>query len=837
MPLSQLFRIIEYMTSQRLLFFLLISIFSLGSIKLCAQQHDSLKRTVVDSLPKSFVDRMQQFAKKSSEESRSDFDADKATISQIKIFDEIKRVLQKAKIYLKKNLDTTGTKTELKEIESDFKIAGDGVFVNRGTAQTFRNLTATSKILFELENKASKRKAGLDASQTALNNFRYQLDSLSSIPALFKFPKDSVSLMRYLKKIVVIAYEVKPIDSALKEANGNIQTLINQVNLTVFRLQSSLEEIESYQKAMAENAYRRDFGNIWAREGYYRPFNEILSHSMVKGLLTLSFYVENNQGRMVILLLLIITCFIYLRSLKNIYLERSLLNLGFENQLVLKYPLLSALLIIMSLFQFIFISPPFILNVMLWLVSCICVSFIFKQYISGYWMRIWLLMVLFFFFAAFGNLVLQASRMERWLMLGGSLIGCIAGGLALILGPKNELKEKWITYSIGLMVGLEMAATVANLFGRYNLAKALFISGFLNVVIAILFLWTVRLINEGLSLAFNVYSSPNRKLFYLNYEKVGSRAPVLFYVLLVIGWVILFGRNFPAFAYLSRPLIEFFTEDRTIGNYTFSINNLVLFFGIMAISVIVSKIVSFFASDWHLDKGHGDKSKKQGIGSWLLLVRISILSLGLFLAVGAAGIPMDRFTIVLSALGVGIGFGLQTLVNNLVSGLIIAFEKPVNVGDIVDVDGQGGTMKSIGFRSSIIATWDGADVVMPNGDLLNSHLINWSLGGNRKRISIVIGIAYHTDLEKCRQLLKDILESEERILKSPAPIVQYEQFGNSAIDLKIYFWTKYIAEALPTRSDLIIAINKAFKANNIDIPFAQQDIHLHYPEKDKNDNG
>jgi potassium efflux system protein len=825
---------LKIMAAQRLLFFLLIGIFSLGSTKVCAQQQDTLKQSTVDSLPKNFVDRMQEFAKTSSKKSIAEFDADKATILQIKIFDEIKRVLQKAKIYLKKDLDTTGTKAELKEIEDDFKIAGDGVFVNGGTAQTFRNLTATSKILFELENKASRRKATLDASQTALNNFRYQLDSLSSIPALFKFPKDSATLMRYLKKIVVIAYEVKPVDSVLKEANGNIQTLINQVNLTVFRIQSSLEEIESYQKAMAANAFKRDFGNIWAPESHYRSFNQILSHSIVKGLLTLSFYVENNGSRIMILFLLVITCFIYLRSLKNIYLERALLKPGFENQLVLKYPFLSALLIIISLFQFIFISPPFILNVILWLISCISVTLIFKQYISKYWMKIWLMMVVFFFFAAFGNLILQASGMERWLMLGASMVGCISGVFTLIWGPKNELKEKWITYSIGLMSGLEIAATVANLFGRYNLAKALFISGFLNVVISILFLWTVRLINEGLALAFNVYSSPNRKLFYLNYEKIGNRAPALFYVLLVIGWVILFGRNFPAFEYLARPLIEFFTEDRTIGSYTFSISNLLLFFGIMAVSVLISKVVSYFASDWHLDKAQADKSKKQGIGSWLLLIRISILSVGLFLAVGAAGIPMDRFTIVLSALGVGIGFGLQTLVNNLVSGLIIAFEKPVNVGDIVDVDGQGGTMKSIGFRSSIISTWDGADVVMPNGDLLNSHLINWSLGGNRKRISIVIGIGYNTDLEKCRQLLKEVLDAEDRILKTPAPLIQYEQFGNSSIDLRIYFWTKHIAEALPTRSDMIIAINKVFKANHIDIPFAQQDVHLYYPEKNDN---
>ena len=100
----------------------------------------------------------------------------------------------------------------------------------------------------------------------------------------------------------------------------------------------------------------------------------------------------------------------------------------------------------------------------------------------------------------------------------------------------------------------------------------------------------------------------------------------------------------------------------------------------------------------------------------------------LFLAFSAVGIPLQQITIVIGALGVGIGFGLQTLVNNLVSGLIIAFEKPVNVDDQIEIGGQSGKVKSIGFRSSVIATADGADLIMANGDLLNSPVINWTLG-------------------------------------------------------------------------------------------------------------
>lgn len=187
---------------------------------------------------------------------------------------------------------------------------------------------------------------------------------------------------------------------------------------------------------------------------------------------------------------------------------------------------------------------------------------------------------------------------------------------------------------------------------------------------------------------------------------------------------------------------------------------------------------------------------------------------------------MDKIAIILGALGVGIGFGLQTLVNNLVSGLIIAFEKPVNVGDIVEVNGQTGAMKSIGFRSSIIATWDGPDMVIPNGDLLNSRLLNWTLGGNKRRMTLVVGVSYNTDLEKAKSILMEILNTEERIIHAPAPIVLFKDFNNSSIDINLFFWVRHFRDGVSTKSDVIAAITTAFRKNKIEIPFPQQDVHI-----------
>jgi potassium efflux system protein len=803
----------------RYIYVLLTIIMLLPALCIYPQTNDSIRQT--------FVQKMQQFAKETKRTSREELEADKANIIQDELLENIRKSMLHAKTYLKNGIDTIGISKDLDNIIKWHNLAGDGVFTNKGSAQTYRNLTTTYNLLLVLRSTLIRHKTTLDNFQHKLLSFRLQIDSLGSDPNIYSFPGDSALLVHYLQKLSAVVHEVAPIDSVLKKTTADVQLLQNRVNMQVYKIASSTEEIELYQQDIYRSTFQREFANIWGPVKYERPFKEIVTYSQAKGLLTLKFYIQNNLGRISLLLMLTLMSAIYLTSLKKMYRQKTLLKKDFAGQLVLRYPTLSAIVIVWNIFQFLFASPPFIFSAILWTSSALALTIILKGFISHYWMRVWLAILLLYLLTCIDNVVLQASGEERLVMLILALTGLAISLFVIYAGHKDELKEQWIVYFIGFLGLLEFFSITANCFGRYNFSKTLLSSGYFNVVIAIMFLWTVRLINEGLSLAFNVYSRQEKKLFYINFERVGDKAHPLFYIFMITGWFVLFGRNFYAYRFISGPIMDFFTSDRTIGNYTFSISTLFLFLFIMGIAVIISRIVSYFASDQHLSTaGAVKKEVKTGIGSWLLLVRISIISLGVFFAFAAAGIPMDRIALVLGALGVGVGFGLQTLVNNLVSGLIIAFEKPVNVGDVVEIDDQAGTMKSVGFRSSVISTWDGADMVIPNGDMLNSHLINWTLGGNKRRMNIQLGVAYDTDLDKAAQILKSLMDADARIIKYPDPIVQFQEFNSSSIDVKLFFWVRHLNDGFPARSNLIIAISKAFKDNNIVIPFPQRDINI-----------
>lgn len=651
------------------------------------------------------------------------------------------------------------------------------------------------------------------------------MDSLSGAKELFEFPTDSVKLSKYMQSLVVLAKEVAPIDLLIDQSVIQTQTLQNQANLQVYSLENSLDEITVYQRKMADEFFLKEFSTIWKTSTETGPFLQTITYSYEKGKLNFLFYSASNLGIIMVSLALLAVCYAFILSLRKTYHKEIEDGQISEDQLILRYPFVSALFLLANLAQFLFNAPPFVFSLMFWLVAAASLTFMMKGYISKFWMSFWLSMLALFLLSSLDNLILQSSNTERWVMLFLSITGIVIGLWVFKQGKRDELREKLIVYAIGLMILLEVASVLFNIFGGYNLTKAFMVAGYVNVIIAILFLWTVRIINQGLQLAFNLYARQDKSLFFMNFDRVGQKAPVLLYVLLIIGWLILFGRNFPAYTFLIEPVRDFFFDQRSIGSYDFSISNLILFFFVVSMSVIISKVVSFFA----LDKRTFAKQQegKRGLGSWILLIRITIIILGLFLAFAAVGIPIDKIAIVLGALGVGIGFGLQSLVNNLVSGLVIAFEKPVNLDDDVEIAGKTGTVKSIGFRSSVIATYDGAEIVMPNGDLLNSHLVNWSSGSGKRRSSILINIAHSSDLKLIKAGILEIILADERILKHPEPIVFFQDINAEALQLQVYYWSRQPKLLLEIKSDVILAVNQLFVNNKIQVPYPKQEVFIH----------
>jgi small-conductance mechanosensitive channel len=811
-------------------FALTIIILLIGNV--CLSQSDSTQPTPVvdsaeikyDSAKNQLFHHIKVFGDSEQRKKLRAFTEDTIATRQDETIELTKRLLLEAQNNLENGLDTAGLTSELNKIKYWYDITSDGVFTNTGTMQTHRNLETSYKIMRELLTRVTDRKSSLDQYYKTLVGLRNTIDSLYKEDILYKFSSDSAVLMRYAERLTVVLQEIQPIDSSLKKTLIKVSDLQPTVNRMVNRLSSAIDQIAIFQKDVSFRQFQRETSNLGGPVKYVRRFGEIINFSLMKGWLSFIFYVHNETGKLILLAILIIVCSIFLGNVKRNVVKQNLLEKNSRGQAVLKYPILSALIIVLNIFQFVFIDPPFVFTAMIWIISGLSLTFILKNVVTRYWMLAWLSLFFLFLLACFDNLILQASRPERWLMLALSIAGILCSSIVILGRRRTEFREKLLTYFTAFVAIMQVASILNNSYGRYNLSKTCLTAGFFNVILAVLFFWTLQFIDQGLALAARVYNKPGRKLFSVNFERVGGKAPAIFYILLFVGWFVLFARNFYVYKLISVPIKNFFIQKRTIGEFSFTIGNVFEFFLILYISGMISRFVSFFASDRPAEQGFA--GRKSGIGSWLLIIRISIISIGVLVAFAAVGIPMDRLTIILSALSVGIGFGLQNLVNNLVSGLIISVEKPVGVGDIVEIGGQSGTVKSIGFRSSILTTAAGADVVIPNGEMLNQHLINWTRESSSRSVDVAVGVAYGTNLEQAINILQELPGRDERILLFPKPNVIVRQFNSSAIDMQLSFWVKNITDTAAVKSDILLAMDRAFKENSIKIPLPQQELHI-----------
>ena len=209
-----------------------------------------------------------------------------------------------------------------------------------------------------------------------------------------------------------------------------------------------------------------------------------------------------------------------------------------------------------------------------------------------------------------------------------------------------------------------------------------------------------------------------------------------------------------------------------------------------------------------------------------MLVRYSIITLGFFVALRAMGFEFSQLTIIFGALSVGIGFGLQSIFNNLVSGLILIFERPIHIDDTIEVNNMVGLVRSIGIRTSNIRTLDGAEVLIPNGLLISNEVINWTLSDKKRRIEVRVGVAYGSDVKKVTELLYKVLKEHKEAINNPPPMVVFDEFGDSSLNFRALFWTDNYGEWLRIRSEILFAVNDILEKENIVIPFPQRDVHM-----------
>lgn len=211
----------------------------------------------------------------------------------------------------------------------------------------------------------------------------------------------------------------------------------------------------------------------------------------------------------------------------------------------------------------------------------------------------------------------------------------------------------------------------------------------------------------------------------------------------------------------------------------------------------------------------------------LRLIHYILIVIGMLVAINLVGIQMTSLAVIFGLLGVGIAFGLQNITSNFVSGIILLFERPVGVGDYVEVGGAMGRVQSINMRSTTVITRDNITLIVPNSNFISGTVTNWSVGDPKIRIGVPVGVAYGSDTELVTRILLEAAGKHPDILKEPKSDVLFREFADSSLNFELRIWILNPMGRFKIISDLNYAIDTAFKDNGVTIPFPQRDVHFY----------
>lgn len=219
-----------------------------------------------------------------------------------------------------------------------------------------------------------------------------------------------------------------------------------------------------------------------------------------------------------------------------------------------------------------------------------------------------------------------------------------------------------------------------------------------------------------------------------------------------------------------------------------------------------------------------DAGAQDAIGT---ITRYLILFVGFLIILQTVGINLTTLNVLAGAVGIGVGFGLQNIANNFISGLIILLERPIKVGDRIEVDDVNGRVVSIGARSTIVRTNDNIAIIVPNSKFISENVINWSFASGKLRFKIPIGVGYDSDVDRVEELLLEVGRENPNIEEDPAPSVRFVEFGDNSLNFELRAWSrKMLHNPTKLKSQLNFAILRKLRENDIDIPFPQRDIHI-----------
>ena len=478
-------------------------------------------------------------------------------------------------------------------------------------------------------------------------------------------------------------------------------------------------------------------------------------------------------------------------------------------------PLAATGVVMFSLAPALELHPPPVYLAVLQALLLLALTAVFARSWARPLFRYWLGLVAFVVVLTLTNASADSGLGARWGLLGLNGLAVGLGGLLLWRLRATMALLRFLIPVMWLFIGLNGLAVFGNVLGRLSLAKLFSTAALFGLTQGIGLAVFVELFTEAFHLQILGSRSGEGRAASFDFDAIEKHLLRLLTGVAAVLWLLVFTSNLNVYSSLYAGLEQLLTAPHALGSTSFTLGNIGLFFFILFVSAQLQRYVGYFFGE----VGEDASAEARHRGSWLVGLRLLLVLVGFALATAATGLPLSKIAIVFGALSVGIGLGLQSIVNNLVSGIILIFERPFHVGDLFEVAGKSGRVLDIGIRSSKLASLTGSEIILPNGDLLAQHVINWTRTNDHIRVDLVLKLApgpdLPTDLQTARDLIQEEINASPYTMHNLPPEILLSSINGQVYELKVLFWITNIRQEQLTKSEILAGIYRRFTAQGL----------------------
>ena len=718
----------------------------------------------------------------------------------------------------KLGFEVVGIGRRIDEITNDIKIIRQNIRDKR-SALNIKNLYLYQSFATNLDDDNDRLQARLIKMYNRVYDAKLRLKYVLSDSIFHRLYADSSLRNKFDKKLLRLEHKWAKDDTLAKENIDSLNALKVRCADNAITLSNMMNSMENKLDKAAKQLFGQEVNCIWQKS----KSNTIVSDTSKKALNTLGseqkaigYYFSQTSGERTFIFVLGILLFVWLffkrKLIKLIKAQKdtfAFLQLQYMN----KRPVLSILVLLLCLTPFFdAYAPTSYISIEYFLLLLASSVILFNR--GGCFRFNWLALVAMLVAITLTFLIAEptlASRLFMILLQTGVIVFSVRFIKKL---NKQTLLYKWVKAGIITGIVISVIGILFNVFGRFSLSGSFGLAGIFAVTQAVIMPLFIETIIEIvlLQLQSSRFKKGVDKPFDSSVVANKIKGPLV--IIAMILWVIMLASNLNIYHSIHNKTVDMLTLTRTIGSISFKIVNVIFFFAIIWLAHILQQLISFLFGETGAEMEDVTTATK-GQHSRLLITRLLVLIGGYLLAIAASGLPIDKLTFLLGALGVGIGMGLQSIVNNFVSGIILIFDGSLKIGDEIEVSGQAGKVKELGLRASTLSTADGAEVIIPNGTLLSQNITNWTFSNDEKRVVLQFSLTgKELDANIINEVINDSIKFIPNAIIHRKPVILYTKVTPDSCSLIVKFWSN-INKADHVNREAMLKLSAAFTVKNI----------------------